>query len=732
MSSRRHSLGGPPQLAGTESIHNLRQRVITCLNKLSDRDTLAGAAAELESIARTLSHDSFSPFLSCIHNTDSSSKSPVRKQCVHLLNILSRFHGDALSPFVSKMVATLLRRLRDPDSAVRSACVDAVAAMSSRITRPPFSAAFLRPLMDALAQEQDANAQIGAALCLAAAVQAAPDPDPEALRRSTLPRLGKLVKSDACRARAALLVLIGSVVAAGGASSRGAMNWLVPCLVEFLGSEDWTVRKASAEALTKVASVERDLVSQHKVFCLDSLQNRRFDKIKVVRETMNRALEMWKEVTEDSPASVKSECASVGTDDGNGQGVTKSSPSVSSKLSKTVPANRSPPSVVSFMSSVERESCLKNNEKNSRMGTLHQQHHEKSTDEKPENPLSRFSHSNMSREDDIKRCDFEVSKPTQHQNGVNSRADIKRVLFSKTNDEKVRRFSGFKSRVVPYYDDNDVDSDVLVNDANEICESPQDVEDFSLIREQLIQIENQQSNLLDLLQRFIGSSQSGMNCLESRVRGLEMALDEISYDLAVSSGRIPNTDATEDTCCKLPGSDFLSSKFWKKTEGRYSTSRFPLGSIASTNAMNNATNKDGNKEILIANNNRLKPGTGGHFVSPLTEEVQSNLKGSFGHHKYKMSKNMIQDAGRGQSGNTSRYGGIQPASESLRNQKVSLWPVDLGHLCSEDSIWQWLFCCKHERLTDHQFVDEFGKENLLASCVELSSHGKELASWVGP
>lgn len=279
MSSRRHSLSGPPPLSGTESTQNLRQRVITCLNKLSDRDTLAGAAAELESIARTLNHDSFSSFLSCIHNTDSSSKSPVRKQCVHLLNVLSRFHGEALSPFISKMLATVLRRLRDTDSAVRSECVDAVASMSSRITRPPFSAAFLRPLMDALAQEQEANAQIGAALCLAAAVEASPDPDAEALRRSALPRLGKLVKSDACRARAALLVLIGSVVGAGGASSRGAVNWLVPCLVEFLGSEDWTVRKAAAEALAKVASVERDLASQHKALCLDSLQNRRFDKV---------------------------------------------------------------------------------------------------------------------------------------------------------------------------------------------------------------------------------------------------------------------------------------------------------------------------------------------------------------------------------------------------------------------------------------------------------------------
>ncbi|MCI01938.1 microtubule-associated protein TORTIFOLIA1-like, partial [Trifolium medium] len=56
------------------------------------------------------------------------------------------------------------------------------------------------------------------------------------------------------------------------------MNWLVLCLVEFLRSEDWTVRKAAAEASVKVASVEKDLASHYKVLCLDSLHNRRFDK----------------------------------------------------------------------------------------------------------------------------------------------------------------------------------------------------------------------------------------------------------------------------------------------------------------------------------------------------------------------------------------------------------------------------------------------------------------------
>jgi HEAT repeat protein len=53
----------------------------------------------------------------------------------------------------------------------------------------------------------------------------------------------------------------------------------VPCVVEFLTSEDWAVRKAAAEALGKMAMAERNLVAKYKVSCLNSLESRRFDKV---------------------------------------------------------------------------------------------------------------------------------------------------------------------------------------------------------------------------------------------------------------------------------------------------------------------------------------------------------------------------------------------------------------------------------------------------------------------
>ncbi|KAJ0638220.1 putative MT-associated protein TORTIFOLIA1/SPIRAL2 [Helianthus annuus] len=53
-----------------------------------------------------------------------------------------------------------------------------------------------------------------------------------------------------------------------------------------------------------------------------------------------------------------------------------------------------------------------------------------------------------------------------------------------------------------------------------------------------------------------------MNSLESRVNGLEKALDEMSYDLALSTGRVSSTDS----CCM--GSEFSTPNWWR-TEGSF-------------------------------------------------------------------------------------------------------------------------------------------------------------------
>lgn len=259
---------------------DLKHRVLTCIHRLSDRDTHSAAASELESIAKSLSGDAIPPFISSIAATDSSDKSPVRRQCLRLISVLSEHHGNSLSPYLSKILSAVVRRLRDPDSSVRAACVAASLSLSSHITSPPFNTV-TKPFLESLFIEQDSNTQTGAALCLAAIIEGSRDPDAGSLRR-LLPKLEKLVKSESFKAKAALLALIGSVVQVEGVLSNGGKNVvrnLVMCLMEFLSSEDWAARKATAEALMKIATVEKEALSEYKVSCLKSFEAKRFDKV---------------------------------------------------------------------------------------------------------------------------------------------------------------------------------------------------------------------------------------------------------------------------------------------------------------------------------------------------------------------------------------------------------------------------------------------------------------------
>ncbi|GER32293.1 ARM repeat superfamily protein [Striga asiatica] len=479
---------------------DLKTRFNTCLSKLSDRDTLPMAANELESIAKTLQNDTFAPFLSCLHTTASSEKSPVRRQCVRLLSVLSEAHGDALSPHLSRMVSAVLRRLRDPDSAVRAACVGAVASIATHVRSPPFSV-ILKPLVDALFHEQDVNAQIGASLCLSAVVEAAPDPDAAELRR-ILPRVLKLVRSDCSKAKPALLLFIGSVVSGGCVRNRSLLSSVVSTAVEFLSCEDWATRKAAAEVLEKVALRETKLAADFKGPCVDALESRRFDKVKHVRDKMNRALEVWKDLAglPDNVTSPKDTCSGP-------LPISPCNAGLETPKVKKIVLCQSPPSTCSSTISIQKS---------------------------------------IIETEDIKQC---VSKDT------------------KPNFRKKLR-----SRVVPFNWNNE-NSDVAdVYAVKDDYESQREFGDMSLIRKQLLHIENQQSNLLDLLQRFIGSSQKGMSSLAKRVDGLEKVLDEMSQDFAISTGRISCTDknnnnnSNNNTCCMLAGAEFLSPKFWKKAD----------------------------------------------------------------------------------------------------------------------------------------------------------------------
>ncbi|KAG8388635.1 hypothetical protein BUALT_Bualt02G0145900 [Buddleja alternifolia] len=572
----------------------LKHRVLTCLHKLSDRDTHSAAASELESIAKSLSSDALLPFLSSISATDASDKSPVRRHCLRLISVLSEHHGNSLSPYLSKLLSAVVRRLRDADSSVRSACVAASLSLSSHLTSPPFTS-ITKPFLESLFIEQDSNTQNGAALCLKAIIDGSRNPDAGSLRRS-LPKLEKLAKCESFKAKAALLALIGSVVEVKGVLSSGAKNVirnLIVCLIEFLNSEDWAARKAAAEALVKIAVVEKDSLSEYKASCLKTFEAKRFDKVKAARETINQMIEAWKEIPDEvSPPPQSQATSKEDASDGRYPPRSKASCSIGSTTPQTTkrsllnsPTNKTPFADISPASTARKRSPLDGNENKISQG-MFRKLDRKMPKVKILAPTGSFG--TLVSNDTTHGDERDMITRYEERKQV-AKPDIKRALF--VEKQKPGLFKG-GSRVVPC-----VDASVVVNnETGDVCRNQRENEDLSLIRKQLVQIENQQSNLLDLLQRFIGSSQNGMNSLEARVHGLELALDEISFDLAVSTGRMTQNDAI---CCKLPGTEFLSSKLWRK-EARSSTSHLPAsgGTFQSVGAVRSIFHKNGRRLIV--------------------------------------------------------------------------------------------------------------------------------------
>lgn len=123
----------------------------------------------------------------------------------------------------------------------------------------------------------------------------------------------------------------------------------------------------------------------------------------------------------------------------------------------------------------------------------------------------------------------------------------------------------------------------------------------------------------------MGSSQSGMRSLESRVHGLELALDEISFDLAMSTGRMSSGGSAGSTCCKLPGAEFLSSKLWRKTESRSTPLKFsPSGGSQLASSLRN---RNVDTETYLPENRRSRFQGGRAIIMNPLAEIPSDSQG---------------------------------------------------------------------------------------------------------
>lgn len=206
---------GTTRVNAQQVIFELKHKVVIALNKLADRDTYQIGVDELEKTAECLTPDGIAPFLSCILDTDSEQKSAVRKECIRLMSTLARFHEGLVGPYLAKMVASIVKRLKDPDSIVRDACVETVGVLASKLSnrRGETDGVFVvlvKPLFEALG-EQNRQVQLGSALCLARVIDHSHDP-PISILQKMLARTTKLLKNAHFMAKPAVIELNRSII----------------------------------------------------------------------------------------------------------------------------------------------------------------------------------------------------------------------------------------------------------------------------------------------------------------------------------------------------------------------------------------------------------------------------------------------------------------------------------------------------------------------------------------
>ncbi|KAK0572113.1 hypothetical protein LWI29_026351 [Acer saccharum] len=570
----------------------LKHKVILALNKLADRDTYQLGVDELDKIAECLTPDKIAPFISCILDTDSEQKSAVRKESIRLMGTLARFHQALIAPHLSKMVASIVKRLKDSDSVVRDACVETMGILASKLSNHGDEAhavfvALVRPLFEALG-EQNKQAQSGTALCLARVVDNTHHPPVSVLQRM-LTRTIKLLKNPHFMAKPAVIELNRSIIQAGGAATQNVLSAAIASIQEALKNSDWTTRKAASVALGEIASSGGSFLGTFKASCIRSLESCRFDKVKPVRETVLHVLQYWRSLPGPDTPEPSETGSSIKENFCRGDFSSLTSPSDSGRKDTTL-KKVVRDSVKQRIPLSARKVCqnyagnLQYSEADdwqveiaipkTHNGSLADLHNEESEGSCVTKTLERMSADVISTQDieheympmdDKQECSSVSNLATE-----NFKTKFVTVSHECPEDGGLENLMGrnqcFRAEDISseeqLYSDKIQDRRSLDSTVTESSSHTghgycsQMANEMACIRKQLLEIENKQSNLMDVLQVFSTSIMGNLSMLQSKVLGLEHVVDRMAQDLAYG-GR--NSDSVSSKLIKQ-GQNFSSPR----------------------------------------------------------------------------------------------------------------------------------------------------------------------------
>lgn len=193
----------------------MKQKILTSLSKLADRDTHQIAIEDLEKTIQTLSQESLPMLLNCLYESSNDPKPAVKKESVRLLALVCELHSELTSTHVTKIISHIVKRLKDSDSGMKEACRDSIGSVSKLYlngkeeNNGTVVGLFVKPLFEAM-MEQNKGVQSGAAMCMAKMVECASDPPVVAFQKLCA-RICKLLSNQNFMAKASLLPVVGSL-----------------------------------------------------------------------------------------------------------------------------------------------------------------------------------------------------------------------------------------------------------------------------------------------------------------------------------------------------------------------------------------------------------------------------------------------------------------------------------------------------------------------------------------
>ncbi|KAL7137001.1 hypothetical protein ABFS83_10G066000 [Erythranthe nasuta] len=710
------------KMSNKQAVFELKQRVVLALSKLADRDTCQLGVEELEKTIECLTPDGIAPFLSCILDTDTEKKSAVRKECVRLMGTLATFHESLVGPHLGKMVASIVKRLKDSDSVVRDACVETFGVLASKLSSSGrFEAdgvfvVLVRPLFEALG-EQNKQVQSGSAMCLSQVIDNIHDPPPMVLQKM-LAKTNKLLKNPHFMAKPAVVELNRSIILAGGTLTHSSLTAALTSVQESLKSSDWATRKAACAALGDIASCSAACLGSYRASCIRGLETCRFDKVKPVRDIALQALQLWRNLPgPDTPEPSETGSSIKGTSYRDDYG------DISSASVSTLKDN----TAMRYGSELAKKRVPLSSGKAGRTYSEKSQH-SGTTNWKIEIavPKSRNISIAENQNDEsegsslIKRCErinsdvrgcsnigYEYGEVEDKQecSSVSNlftecmKSEVVMTHSDRFDDASLVKSTGTSQRfaadevsieeqryLAKMHDRRSLDSTITestLRTTNECCSQTE--KDMMVIKKHLLEIENKQSSLVDMLKAFTTSMMDSVSMVQSKVSNLELVVDKMAQELA-NGGRYSDTSATR----LLKRSPSIASPRLSTCTPRLSVDsnkQLPLPSKHAAGREENTFTRNRSNIVAKQNSDMWSDGT----LKPSKSSLGNRAPTSFCPEIYEdqMSKNGV-------------FYPVPPAKSRLNKlePRDSPWEVMKDYLCDGDldSAYAQALCSRNELL----------------------------------